>query len=430
MKLFREPLKSVLFILYQFPPSNDVGAQRPMRFIRHLGRWGWHSVVLAPANGVYHSYDTQSASAVADCCTVVRAPMFFPAPRTGGPERPAAGAMSRWLWRAWNRAALPDGAAAWLPGAVGFGVEIVRRCNASLLLASGQPFSTFLIARAIKRRTGKKLVLDYRDPWTLNPFYKGSNLRRHLERRIERAVLRSADAAVFTTDEARLNQMAHFRRPRRHFESVTITNSFEPDDSIRRERIPTDDFVVIHAGNLYGSRNPKVLFAGVAAAAAQDHQFARLARFKFFGVFDADRYRRLSAALGIEKLVEFAPRIPRSELELHYRRASVLLLINSYGKGHHVFIPSKFFDYLKTGLPIFCLADDGALKSAVRNTDSGVVVDPRDPQQTARELLRLFERVQSKKTPPGGNVRSADVYEAAHTTRQLADLFDRLMGRR
>src|SRR5512135_183957 len=42
------PLRSVLILTYHFPPSAASGSFRLLGFVRHLPKFGWRSVVVAP----------------------------------------------------------------------------------------------------------------------------------------------------------------------------------------------------------------------------------------------------------------------------------------------------------------------------------------------------------------------------------------------
>jgi len=409
----------ILFVLYQFPPSNDVGAQRPVRFIRHLHRSGWQVYVVAPANGVYHSYAPQTVSEIENFCRVVRAPMIFPAP---GRRSSEPGALVSLAWRAWNRFAMPDGALAWLPAAVSAGIRTVRRHRIPLVLASGQPFTTFLAAAIVGRNTPASVILDYRDLWSLNPFYKRSRPRLGFEAQLEKFTLRSAAAAVFVTDECRRIQTAGLGS---HCRYLTITNGFEPIVNAGPAR-SEPGFRIIHAGNFYGNRSPEVFFRGLAEACARSPALADDVRVEFYGVYDRRKFHRCCQTLGLTAKVSLKPRIPRSEMLQKLRRAAVLLLVNSYGPGHEMFLPAKFFDYLAVEKPILCLAEDGALKSALNRTGAGVVADPRDAAAVSRAILNLYEKLHRRNPSFHIDPQKSARYRASQTGEQLARLCRRL----
>lgn len=418
--------KKLLMVLYQFPPCSDVGAFRPIRFIKHLHEFGWHPVVLAPSNGMYNAYDLGLEKEVLDYCTIYRAPL---SPRFVFDAR-AVSAKRGWrrlLWRIWNRVALPDGAVSWVPAAVEMGAQIVKKEFISVILASGQPFSTFIIGKNIKKRTNTKLIVEYRDPWTLNPFYKGAKVRLFAEQQLEKKILPQADAAVFLTQASFSLHLEVYSRFLKSDKCHTITNSFEKIDKDDQADLSPNEFILVHAGNLYGNRDPEVFLKGLSLAATRNPELKQKTRVLFFGIFDGGKFNRLMRDLDLNNMIELHSRIPQNDLLPILRKAHVLLLINSYGPRHHVFIPAKFFDYLKMGRPILCLTEDGALKSAMVETDAGIVADPQNPNQVESALQKLFERAFVRGEPFHPDSNRLTPYESRHTTEKLARLCDRLI---
>ena len=412
---------SILFVLYQFPPSNDVGAQRPVRFIKHLWKRGWQVFVVAPANGVYYSYAPQGVAEIAQYCHVIRVPMIFPAP---GRTSIHPGPLRLRIWRAWNRLAVPDGALAWLPAAVATGIQAVRRHRIPLIVASGQPFSVFLAAALIRKYTETALIFDYRDLWTLNPFYKGSRPRRAFETQLEKYAVRNSFASVFVNEECRRIQTAKLCGPGRH---LTITNGFEAlPQPARSETKP--GFRIVYAGNFYGNRSPMFFLRGLADACARNPKLARHTRVDFFGVYDHRRIARDCERLGLAAIVRLNHRIPRSELLQKLQQASLLLLINSYGPGHEMNLPAKFFDYLSVEKPILCLAERGALKDAVIRTGAGVVVDPRDIKSVSERLGDFYRNWSRRKPVFRLDPKKIRPFRASETGDQFERLCRELMA--
>ncbi|MEW6380235.1 MAG: hypothetical protein AB1611_11605 [bacterium] len=431
-------MKKLLMVLYQFPPCNDVGSYRPVKFIKNLETFGWYPIVLTPRNGVYFSYDSKAENAVRKKCTVYRSSFLLPFNFLRELPMEKSQKLHKLLWRVWNRIALPDGAASWIPSATLEGLRLVEKEGVEVVFASGQPFSTFIIACLIKRLSQNrdlKLILDYRDPWILNPFYKGSKIRRECERRLEEAVLRQADAVVAVSDEALDFQYHGFKNSIGRDKLHVITNSFEGNSLKHQADIQTDTqadtqrekFVIVHAGNFYGTRNPEIFLKGLSLAATRNKNFAHRVKVYFYGNYDHQGVQKIIHELQITSLVNLCPRIPQNELVQRLLEADLLLLINSYGPGHDIFIPAKFFDYLKIRKPILCLAEDGALKRAVQKTHAGTTVDPRDHNQAARTLEELYNRISVQKIPYTLSEDNIREYESYFTTGKLAALCDRLL---
>jgi glycosyltransferase involved in cell wall biosynthesis len=421
-------MKKILIILYKFPPSNDVGAFRPIKFIKHMNHFGWHPVILAPSNGVYLSYDFDLEKSIQDKCTIYRTPMFFPNKKTDAFISSKVNRVKHLFWRIWNRLAIPDGAISWLPFAIPAGIAIAQKYKIELVFVSGPPFSTFIMASYIKRKIKKKLILDYRDPWSINPFDRSWPIRRWFEKQFEKFVLRSADAVICSTNEIREFQIEGLNIKNTYHKFFTVTNSFEESDHKVINAHTSERFVVIHAGNLYRNRNPEVLFRSLSMAASHNETFSRNAKFIFYGVFDSKRWNKLGEHLGIRSMLSFKSRIPQSQLFPLLQQASVLLLINSYGPGHHIFIPAKFFDYLKARRPILCLSEQGALTQVINQTESGVVVNPRNPAEIARELLNLYDQIHVRKEPFFIDKNKIAEYESFQTTKYLADICNKVIS--
>ena len=62
----------------------------------------------------------------------------------------------------------PDPAVLWAPAAVLEGRRLLIELPHSAIVATGPPFSCFLIGRVLQRVSGLPLVLDYRDEWDLS----------------------------------------------------------------------------------------------------------------------------------------------------------------------------------------------------------------------------------------------------------------------
>src|SRR5207253_1449493 len=61
----------------------------------------------------------------------------------------------------------PDPQVLWLPQAIREGKRFLREVPHQAIVATGPPFSSFLVGAALARYTGLPLVLDYRDEWNL-----------------------------------------------------------------------------------------------------------------------------------------------------------------------------------------------------------------------------------------------------------------------
>ena len=77
--------------------------------------------------------------------------------------------MARLGWELIRRFAVPDNGMFWTR-------DVLKACGLpepghyDIVMATGNPFSSFVAARALAKLLSCPFVLDYRDPWMGNPF--------------------------------------------------------------------------------------------------------------------------------------------------------------------------------------------------------------------------------------------------------------------
>jgi glycosyltransferase involved in cell wall biosynthesis len=59
--------------------------------------------------------------------------------------------------------------------------------------------------------------------------------------------------------------------------------------------------------------------------------------------------------------------------------------------GNRFQVPAKFYEYLRTGKPIFAVANPGALTDLIDSTGAGVWADINDPKDIAGKLLTALQ---------------------------------------
>src|SRR5512143_1525343 len=110
-------LRSVLLLTYHFPPSAASGSFRLLGFARHLPKFGWRAVVVAPQRLPWEAEDPALVRQLPAATVLEYAP--YPRGRLSYPFRVAAPIRC------------------WLPGAWRQGVRAVRRHRPAAILTSG-----------------------------------------------------------------------------------------------------------------------------------------------------------------------------------------------------------------------------------------------------------------------------------------------------
>jgi Glycosyltransferase len=237
---------------------------------------------------------------------------------------------------------------------------------------------------------------------------------------LERRVVTRANAVVFNTRTARADFEAAY--------GATVATKLHvvPNgcNIADFEGLPGKSegrFVLLHAGTLYGGRDPSPLLEAVAIASREGSLPAQGFVLRFVGVAEgvASSLNERAARLGIGGSVECSGRVGRRESLSAMSSASALLLLQP---GHALSVPAKTYEYMAARRPILTLADEGETARVIRESGAGLVVSSSDPRLLLEALVHVI-RVGESSQPWDGP--SPAQYDGAERARELADILER-----
>ena len=441
--------RSILVVAYDFPPHAAIGTMRTLRLVRHLVRRGWKVSVLTGDPRTYlpsTPVDDALMSRVPESVQVIRAAAMRkvqapPKPQAAGASAPkpveAAPRKHRWpaaIVRAKayveTSMAVPDRESAWWLPAVRAGLRHCKAERPDVIFSSAPPWTGQLVAAAIAARVKAPWVADFRDPWARLPWRESRPwIPRRAAQWFEDMSVRRAAAVVFTTRGILDNVAAHHDRSLAAKYHV-VPNGCEIDEFADLRRGESLDaaggdtpFVLLHAGSLYGGRDPRPLLRAIAAAIRSGLIDPARFRLRLLGTMALDgvNLTNTCAELGLAEIVQMVPRIPRHQSLAEMMAASALLLVQP---GHPLSIPAKAYEYLATGRPVLAIADDGETANLIRTSGAGLVVSGNDEAGMAQALGQLVSGT--------ANVRPADPiwFDGEQRAAEVAELFDALLADR
>lgn len=234
-------MKNVLIIAYHFPPARSAGIYRPVKFAKYFPEFGWNPVILAvknpdskitdasllkelpPNTKIYLSYSLElirfenwvyeriygrrQAQSPPPRADIKAASAQAAAPIRQSPlKRLFLTPLRSFIHNVINT---PDGMVGWIPFAVVKGLYIIWREKIDVIFSTSPPESGHVIALILSRLTRKRLVVDFRDPWTTHDNRQNlsasaawaprmSKSRIRYERWLERKTLQRAGAIIHT----------------------------------------------------------------------------------------------------------------------------------------------------------------------------------------------------------------------------------------
>jgi glycosyltransferase involved in cell wall biosynthesis len=436
-------VKKLLVIAYFLPPAGDVGVYRTLKFMKYLPQFGWQPVALTTSNGTFGKVDETLLDLIPEGVEVHRTP-GLEARRPGGdgtsPRRTPWTLFRRLLWRMWYYICIPDMNIGWVPAATWQALRIVRRERIDHVYVSGKPFSSFLVGCFVKMFAGTRLVIDYRDPWTLNFNYeRRSRLHVWIERRMEAWIVRKSDVVIANTRHNNERMIEEFGRGERREKFVTIHNGFDSDDFVAAPDRTEDTFTITYAGAFYYSvgsdygkqagdavmrtYSPLYFFDALEKLFERRPDIKESIRVKFMGRLGRG-YDPVIAEKGLEGVVERLGYIDYREHIAVLKASSALLLVLSRGEQSRGWVPSKFFQYLGSGNPILALVPGGEVRSIIGEAQAGVCIEPDDVDAIAVAVEEMFDRHASGELARQRNDQEVGKYERRYLTELLARALD------
>ena len=219
----------VVIIAVYFPPDGSAGVSRPLRFVRELPSHGWVPSVVTVNARAHERHDPHLMETVPREVDVIRvsdrdlwqaiqarranrlhARLEAATPTQAAKVQAAHHRPMRRLLRSAVRTVeasvyYPDLARFWIRPAIDATVALCARKKPRVLVATGGPWSSFIVAERVSQRIGVPYVLDFRDSWTLTCNEDFEMLRPRWAVRQDRRLLdrlfRSAQAVNFATSQ-------------------------------------------------------------------------------------------------------------------------------------------------------------------------------------------------------------------------------------
>ena len=210
----------------------------------------------------------------------------------------------------------------------------------------------------------------------------------------------------------------------------TITNGFDSDDFKDKVQVENSEFSIAYTGTVYWTRSPVSFFKGLKKFLDENPKAKKVTKIKFVGSFFDKEGIELIKGFDLTKNIEIIDYLPHSEAITINKKSSVLLLLIDFKDTREAkaIYTGKIFEYIASDRPILCIGPkSGVAAELVRQTRTGVVVDPDDINEIAKALKQFYKEweVGQLNIIPRHDI--IEKYSREHLTGQLAKIFDKLV---
>lgn len=473
--------RRVLFISYAFPPTGGGGVQRSVKFAKYLPEFGWRATVLTSGNPSVPLRDADLQGELDPSTTILRArtlepPYAVKQALTDSGERRLAASARGLLRRLGMRLLQPDPQVLWNPGAMWLARNALRKTEHDAIYATGPPFSSFLLGRALKKRFHLPLVLDFRDEWLLSSQYLENYQLGKLARRRQRAMmnkcLQAADAVIATT-KASADELARYCHQAGSRTTVAcIHNGYDPADlagmqsgsaesaglclkkpldltvstpkpgerrpeaSLRgrfREFEAKPVWRIAYTGTLWTLTDVAPIVSALKRVSSLSPEAASRIEFALAGRRTPEQDRELrrlgSTPVSVKRHGYLAH---RRSLEFAASAQALLLLLADLPGAERV-VPAKLFEYLALEKPILAICPPGETAQLLQQHGHASVFRPEETEKIAAWLMAHVEqradRSSREEESPERSGSAIDRFSRQALTGELAGLLGGMVSR-
>jgi len=433
-------MKKVLVITYYWPPAGGSGVQRWVKFSKYLRETEWEPIIYTVENAEYPVLDESLKNDLPLNLTVLRGRIFepfkwykiFTGKKSG--DRVQQGVIEHAKYGTWKEKLslwvrsnffIPDARVFWIKPSISFLKKYLLVNPVDLIVSTGPPHSTHLIALGIKKELGIPWVADFRDPWTKIFYFNELTLTksaRNKHNRLELEVLKGADEVIVVGKGMEEQTKKIFDR-----KYHVIYNGFDEDDFKNKDiPLPNDGiFRLTYIGTFLPTQNPKNLWSVIKKLHNQNVIHKGNFQIVLVGNIHPSIVESL-ASMNLLPLVNEIPYVPHSEVIIYQKQASVLLLCINNIENSDVIITGKFFEYLAANRPILCISPEKSeIKDIINQYSAGITFSYTDFENLEHQLIQWLDT--SSHIILNTKPDSHNHFSRRSLTKQLSQIFNNIV---
>jgi glycosyltransferase involved in cell wall biosynthesis len=443
--------KKVLAIAYNFPPNSSSGSIRVSKLVNHMPALGWDLHVLTPHEKYFSDGGENGQKLLANISPEVniirtdyvslfdkvtglkkKAPKQAPPAGPAGNAAPAKSKKRSPLQGVkdfiTDLVSLPDKQVGWYPYALAAAKELMDKNKVDVIYASGKPWISFFVGYRLKKIYHVPLVIEFRDPWTSNPWdIPKSPLLERLQNYMEKFIMKRVDHIIANTEESGQDMVDRKLVKKDKIEVITGGYDNRDFEKIKVSSEPNQKLTFTHVGTFYKNRNPYPFLKAVQELIQEKNVDPEKIKVHFIGrnMVQEDNLRQIVRSPEIEPVLENESWVEHEQAIRYLHESDVLLLIQPDTKLQ---IPAKLYEYIVTGKSILALSQgDGAVSNIIRREGWGDAVDGTDVAAIKKTVKNYYENFLSGKLNSGGRAYDPGNYEVGYLAKRLTGIFDQVI---
>jgi glycosyltransferase involved in cell wall biosynthesis len=455
-------MKKVLIITDTFPPYKHIGRFRIQQFAKFLPQFGWEPIILTPTSSYLWEKDVALEKEIPKNLKVFRpflpptlpviirniTNMFRAEKKIGEPDIPTNTKKNIkkssiikiivvFIINTFNNLfeqyiLIPGKQILWLPFAIAQAVRIIKKYDVDVIFSSVPVYSNHIVACMLKILTQKSWVADYRDLWAndITRMKRFSKFRGYVERLMEKCLLPQMDLIIFVSAMKVLVMKNEY--PNINFNNIAVLpNGFDPymllDSKYRYKRNAI--FEIVYTGRITAHRHHNKFLYSIGLLLNERPDLKKVLKLKFIGKIserEKQIFDEITRKYFLEKNISYVSWLDHKKISKIQREADLLLLIVDDVKFAEAILPGKVFEYIVANRPILTLAPDGDTKNIIIETNTGIVVPPKDIQQISEAIIQYYKKWKANELYINPNWIEINKYNREKLTEKLTQFLNKL----
>lgn len=430
-------MKNVLIITYYWPPMGGGGVQRWLKTSKYLkNNSDWNPIIFTVKNAEISIHDNNLEEEVKDL-TVLRSSIWEPfklykfitgrrneAINPGflktSDKKSFLDNFSMWIR---SNFFIPDAKCFWITPAYKQLKKILKKYKIDVIVSTGPPHTTHLIAMKVKKEYKIPWLADFRDPWTNIDFYQKLNLSLiadRMHRNYELNVLKNADIVTTVSKSWADDFYKIYNR-----EIIVINNGFDPEDfAIKSPKVLDANFSITHAGSMNGDRNHDVFWKTLKDMCDSLPDFREKLEVKLIGPIDFS-VRKSISKYNLNENVTIIDQLTHDKVINHLISSQLLYLPLNNSLNIRGIVPGKTYEYIAAKRPIICIGDTkGDTAKILNQTNSGYIFSFLDSNSLKEKLLYFYSMFKNDEIQVFS--KNISIYSRKELSMKFVDIFNKM----
>lgn len=395
--------KNILIIASSFPPNKGTGGViRIVKLIKYLPLTIWNPLVITTKNK-YQNNNDRLYNEIRNKCKIYRLPQY---------DIRTVYHRLEYLFTKFNsfkiikkkkvkiskeskipissNFLIPDHLIFWafFSFIKSFFICVLKKID--LIYVTSPSHSGLLLGLCLKKTIKTPFIVDYRDPWTTNPFHikRAFSFLNKIENKLEFSVLNNADKIIVINVffiESIIQKFPTIDKNK--FE--VVPNGFDKDDFKDIKPIVTKKHNIVHAGNFYLGRSPVPFLKALAILIKNNPEF--FTNWELTLVGSGIEYEKDIENLGISNYVNIVGHVSQQEAIGYMLGSKTLLLVPGLGKTT---LTGKIFEYIGARKPIFVMGNESAASKLVEDLRIGITCSENSLDLLSKSLYNFLNNLE------------------------------------